>query len=181
MARLQTRYQEEIVPAMMEEFGLKNALAVPRLGKVVVHMGLGRAIEDEKRLTEAVEHMTTITGQKPKICRAKAPIAGFKLRAGQAIACMVTLRGARMFEFLDRLISVAIPRIRDFRGMPTKSFDGRGNYNFGVTEQIIFPEISSGKVEYSQGMHITITVTNGSDEQSLRLLKDLGMPFVRPQ
>jgi len=178
MARLLSRYKDEIVPALMQEFGLKNALAVPRVEKTVVHMGVGRAIEEEKRMTEATENLSTLTGQKAKVCRAKAPIAGFRLRQGQAIACMVTLRGERMYEFLDRLISVAIPRIKDFRGLSPKGFDGRGNFNFGITEQIVFPEIDAGRVEFPQGMDITIVVSRGSDEQALSLLTSLGMPFA---
>ena len=178
MARLQSKYRDEIVPILVKELGLENVHAAPRIEKVVVHMGVGRAIEDEKRLTEASENLAAITGQKAKICRAKAPIAGFRLREGLAIACMATLRGERMYEFLDRLISVAIPRIKDFRGLSPKGFDGRGNYNFGITEQIVFPEIDAGKVEFPQGMDITIVVSRGSDQQSLSLLTNLGMPFA---
>jgi len=178
MARLQSKYRDEIVPILVKELGIENVHAAPRIEKVVVHMGVGRAIEDEKRLTEASENLAAITGQKAKICRAKAPIAGFRLREGLAIACMATLRGERMYEFLDRLISVAIPRIKDFRGLSPKGFDGRGNYNFGITEQIVFPEIDAGKVEFPQGMDITIVVSRGSDQQSLSLLTNLGMPFA---
>ncbi|MBI2192818.1 MAG: 50S ribosomal protein L5 [Planctomycetes bacterium] len=179
MTRMMQRYQAEVIPAMMKEFGYKNPMAVPRIRKVVVHMGVGRAIENEKRMTEASEALGKITGQKAKICKAKAPISGFRLRKGQAIGCLVTVRGKRMYEFLDRLISVAIPRIKDFRGLSPKSFDGQGNYNFGIDEQIVFPEVPAASAEFMQGMDISISVSNSSDEESLRMLTALGMPFAR--
>jgi large subunit ribosomal protein L5 len=179
MPRLLDKYRKEVIPTMMSRFGYKNPLAVPRIEKIVVHMGVGKAIEDEKRFTEASENLAAITGQKAKVCRAKAPISGFRLRKGHTIGCMATLRGGRMYEFLDRLISVAIPRIKDFRGLSPKGFDGKGNYNFGITEQIVFPEVSVAKVEYTQGMHVTIVVARGSDEHSLAMLTAFGMPFAQ--
>jgi len=179
MARLLEKYKNEVVPKLMEQFGLKNKLAVPRLEKIVVNMGVGRAVENPKRLEEAMRALSLITGQKPKVCRAKASVSGFKVRKGAAIGCKVTLRGRRMYEFLDRLISVAIPRIRDFRGLRPDSFDGRGNYNFGISEQYVFPEIDPDDYEFTQGMDINFTITGGSDERSLALLTLLGMPFRR--
>lgn len=162
----------------MTEFGYTNRLAVPEIKKIVVHMGVGKAIEDEKRITEAATTIARITGQKAKVCRSKAPIAGFRLRQDQPIGLKVTLRGRRMYEFLDRLISVAIPRIKDFRGLSPQGFDRHGNYNFGITEQIVFPEISLADQQYTQGMDITIVVIRSTDERSLRLLRGLGMPFT---
>ncbi len=177
MTRLLEKYQQQVVPQLMEKFVYKNKLAVPKIQKIVVNMGVGRAIDNKKLIEEATKHLSIITGQKPLITKAKKAISGFKLRQGQAIGCKVTLRGKRMFEFLDRLISVVLPRIRDFRGLSPKSFDGRGNYTLGLTEQIVFPEISVDTVEFVQGMDITLRISGKSDEQSCELLKLLGMPF----
>ena len=179
MTRLKDRYREEIVPQLMERFSIKNIMAVPRIEKVSVNMGVGVATENRRRLDTAMTDLGIITGQRPAITRARGSHAGFKVREGNAIGCRVTLRGARMFEFLDRLISVAVPRIRDFRGLPTKSFDGRGNYSMGLSEQIVFPEIDIDKVEFPQGMNVTITIRNSTDEQSFELLRLFGMPFQR--
>jgi len=177
MTRLLEKYQQQVVAQLMEKFVYKNKLAVPKIQKIVVNMGVGRAIDNKKLIEEATKHLSIITGQKPLITKAKKAISGFKLRQGQAIGCKVTLRGKRMFEFLDRLISVVLPRIRDFRGLSPKSFDGRGNYTLGLTEQIVFPEISVDTVEFVQGMDITLAISGKSDEQSCELLKLLGMPF----
>lgn len=177
MTRLLEKYQQQVVPQLVEKFVYKNKLAVPKIQKIVVNMGVGRAIDNKKLIEEATKHLSIITGQKPLITKAKKAISGFKLRQGQAIGCKVTLRGKRMFEFLDRLISVVLPRIRDFRGLSPRSFDGRGNYTLGLTEQIVFPEISVDTVEFVQGMDITLAISGKSDEQSCELLKLLGMPF----
>ena len=179
MPRLQDRYREEIVPQIMERFSIQNIMAVPRIEKISVNMGVGKATENRRLLDTAMADLAVITGQRPAITRARGSHSGFKVREGNAIGCRVTLRGARMFEFLDRLISIVIPRIRDFRGLPTKSFDGRGNYSMGLSEQIVFPEINIDKVEFPQGMNITITIRNASDEQSFELLRLFGMPFKR--
>lgn len=175
--RLQERYKGEIVPALMERFGYQNNHQVPKLEKICVNMGIGEAIQNIKFLEAAQKELETIVGQRPVVRRAKKAISNFKLRAGMPIGSMVTLRGARMYEFLDRLISVAIPRIRDFRGLNPRSFDGRGNYTFGVKEQIIFPEVKYDKVEKIRGMDITMTTNARSDEEGFELLKALGMPF----
>lgn len=177
MTRLLEKYKQQIVPQLIEKFRYKNKLSVPRITKIVVNMGVGRAAENKKLIEEATKHLTVVTGQKPLVTKAKKAISGFKLRQGQAIGCKVTLRGKRMFEFLDRLISIVLPRIRDFRGLSIKSFDGRGNYTIGLTEQIVFPEINIEAVEFVQGMDITLVVTGNSNEQSQELLKLLGMPF----
>ena len=177
MPRLKEKYVKEVKAKLQEELGIKNVNDVPRMTKIVVNMGVGAATSDHKILDHAVEDMRTITGQQPMICRAKKSIASFKLREGQAIGCKVTLRGDRMWEFYDRLVSTAIPRIRDFRGMSTKSFDGRGNYTFGVTEQLIFPEIDYDKIDRTRGMDITIVTTSRNNEGALALLKALGFPF----
>jgi len=179
MPRLQDRYRTEIVPQIMERFSIPNIMAVPRIEKVSVNMGVGVATENRRRLDTAMTDLGIITGQRPAITRARGSHSGFKVREGNAIGCRVTLRGARMYEFLDRLISIAIPRIRDFRGLPTKSFDGRGNYSMGLSEQIVFPEIDIDKVEFPQGMNVTITIRNSTDEQSFELLRLFGMPFRR--
>ncbi len=175
--RLKKRYFDEIVPAMMKEFGYKNPMQVPRLEKVVLNMGVGEAAQDAKQLDGAMADLATITGQKPIVRKAKKSIAGFKIRAGMPVGVKVTLRGNRMYEFLDRLISAALPRIRDFRGLNPRSFDGRGNYTFGVSEQLIFPEIDYDKVDRIRGMDITVVVSGGSDEESRSLLKHFGFPF----
>ncbi|RME03197.1 MAG: 50S ribosomal protein L5 [Planctomycetota bacterium] len=179
MARLFEYYRETIVPKLMEEFGYRNRLAVPKLEKIVVNMGVGRALENHRRLETAVQDLALITGQRPIITKARQSISGFKLRQGNAIGCKSTLRGRRMYEFLDKLISIAIPRIRDFRGLSTRSFDGRGNYSLGVSEQIIFPEINIDKVEFVQGMDITLVTTAKTDKEAFRLLSLFGMPFKR--
>ena len=177
MVRLKNKYAEEVVPALMERFSIENRMAVPRLDKITVNMGVGQATENRKFLEDASRDLGVITGQKPKINAARRSVSGFRLREGNAIGCMVTLRGRRMYEFLDRLISIVIPRIRDFRGLSPRAFDGRGNYSMGLSEQIVFPEIDLDSVEHTQGMNVTITIKNGTDETSFELLKGLGMPF----
>ncbi|NUO07957.1 MAG: 50S ribosomal protein L5 [Candidatus Brocadia sp.] len=177
MARLLERYKQQVVQQLIEKFKYKNELSVPRLQKIVVNMGIGRAAENKKLIEEGTKHLSVIAGQKPVVTKAKKAISGFKLRKGQDIGCKVTLRGKRMYEFLDRLISIVLPRIRDFRGLSTKAFDGRGNYTVGLTEQIVFPEISVDTVEFIQGMDITLVITGNSNEQSRELLRLLGMPF----
>ena len=177
--RLRGRYEKEIVPALMKRFGYKSKMQVPRLQKIVVNMGLGEAVSNPKLADAAVTELTAITGQKPVITRAKKSIAGFKLREGNAIGVKVTLRGDRMWEFYDRLVSIAVPRIRDFRGLSPTSFDGHGNYTFGVTEQLIFPEIDYDKVDATRGMDITIVTTARTDDEGRALLTALGFPFKR--
>lgn len=177
MARLQETYKNEVKPKLREKFGLKNIMEVPRLEKIVVNMGVGEAVSDSKRLDAAVADLTQVTGQKPVITRARKSVAGFKLRAGNPVGCKVTLRGAVMFEFLDRLINLALPRIRDFRGVNPNGFDKDGNYTLGITEQGVFPEIDLDNVEYNQGMDITFVISNKSVEHSRELLRQLGMPF----
>ncbi|MDQ2856048.1 MAG: 50S ribosomal protein L5 [Acidobacteriota bacterium] len=176
-ARLKQRYQQEVGPAIAKEFGIKNPMAIPRLEKIVVNMGMGEAIANAKILDTAAEELKSITGQKPVITKAKKSIASFKLRQGMPIGVMVTLRGDRMYEFMDRLVSVALPRVRDFRGVSPKAFDGRGNYTIGVREQLIFPEIDFNKVEKLRGMNISIVTSARTDELARALLKALGMPF----
>ena len=176
-ARLKERYQREIAPALAKEFDIKNPMAVPKLEKIVINMGLGEAIANSKIVDTAATELTSIAGQKPVVTKAKKSIASFKLRAGMPIGSMVTLRGDRMYEFLDRLVSVALPRVRDFRGVSPRSFDGRGNYTLGIREQLIFPEIDFNKVEKTRGMNISIVTTARNDEQARALLKALGMPF----
>jgi len=176
-ARLKERYQKEIAPAIAKEFAIKNPMAIPRLDKVVINMGMGEAIANAKILDTAADELRAITGQKPVITKAKKSIASFKLRQGMPIGTMVTLRGDRMYEFLDRLVSVALPRVRDFRGVSPKAFDGRGNYTIGVREQLIFPEIDFNKVDKLRGMNISIVTTAQTDELARALLKALGMPF----
>jgi large subunit ribosomal protein L5 len=177
MARLKEKYRSEIAPALAKEFGINNPMAIPKVQKVIVNMGMGEAISNSKILDTAVEELRTITGQKPVVTKAKKSIASFKLRQGMSIGTMVTLRGDRMYEFLDRLISVALPRVRDFRGVSGKAFDGRGNYTLGIREQLIFPEIDFNKVDKTRGMNISIVTTAANDEQARALLKALGMPF----
>jgi len=176
-ARLKELYSKEVRKKIADEFKIKNPMALPKVEKVVINMGVGEAIQNAKLLDTASEELSTITGQKPVITRAKKSIASFKLREGQAIGTMVTLRGEKMYEFLDRLISIALPRVRDFRGVPTKSFDGRGNYTLGIRDHLIFPEVDPGKVDKSKGMNITIVTTAPNDEQARFLLRELGMPF----
>jgi large subunit ribosomal protein L5 len=177
MARLKELYEKEIVPQLMKDFNYKNVMQVPKLEKIVVNMGLGEAIQNIKILDSAVEEIALITGQKAVITKAKKSIASFKLRQGMPIGCMVTLRKARMYEFLDRLLNVALPRVRDFKGISGKACDGRGNYTLGVKEQLIFPEISYEKVDKVKGMNITIVTSAKNDEECKALLKLLGMPF----
>ena len=177
--RLKKRYQEEVVSRLQKEFGIDNVMAVPKIEKISLNMGVGEAIQNIKVLDDAVEELASLAGQRPAITRAQKSIAAFKVRQGMPIGARVTLRGARMWEFLDRLITVALPRVRDFRGVSTKSFDGRGNYTLGVRDQLIFPEIDYNKVEKAKGMNITIVTTAGNDERALFLLRELGMPFQR--
>jgi len=177
MARLKDKYKNEIAVALAKEFDIKNPMAVPRIEKVVINMGLGEASANAKILDVAADELKAITGQKPVITKAKKSIAAFKLRQGMSIGTMVTLRGDRMYEFLDRLISVALPRVRDFRGISGKAFDGRGNYTLGIREQLIFPEIDFNKVDKTRGMNISIITTAKTDDQARSLLKSLGMPF----
>lgn len=179
--RLLRRYREEVVAAMMERFGYRNPLAVPRLEKVVVNMGIGRAVAERRRIERAVEELALITGQRPIVTRARRSVAGFKLRQGDPIGCKVTLRGRRMYEFLDRLLSIALPRVRDFRGLPPTAFDGAGNYTLGLSEQSVFPEVNLDKMEFPQGMDITIVVRNSSPQESEELLRLLGVPFRRQE
>lgn len=175
--RLKEHYRKVVVPALMKEFDYKNPMQVPRLEKITINMGLGEATQNPRILDKAAEELALIAGQKPVITRARKSIAGFKLRKGMAIGCMVTLRGARMYEFLDRLINIALPRVRDFRGLSTRSFDGRGNYTIGLRDQLVFPEIDYNKVERLTGMNVCITTTAKTDAEALALLKHLGLPF----
>lgn len=179
--RLQRRYAEELVPALMDELGLSNVMEVPRLDKIVVNVGLGEALSEPKALEGALKDLSTITGQKPRVNRARKSIAGFKLREGVPIGVKVTLRGARMWEFLDRLLTIALPRIRDFRGLNPRSFDGSGNYTLGVDEQLIFPEIDYDDIDSVRGMDITVVTTAPSDDRGRALLIALGFPFARTQ
>lgn len=176
-ARLKLRYRKEIVGALMKDLNLKNPNEVPKIEKIVINMGLGEALANNKLLESAVDQMNAITGQKPVITRSRKAIANFKLREGQAIGAMVTLRGDRMYEFLDRLLSVALPRVRDFKGVSPKAFDGRGNYTLGVREQIIFPEINYDQIEKVKGLNVSIVTTAKNDEQGFALLKAFGVPF----
>jgi large subunit ribosomal protein L5 len=177
--RLRQRYLDEVCPKLKSEFGIENTMALPRLERISLNMGMGEAIQNVKILDDAVEEMAALAGQRPTITRAQKSIAAFKLRAGMPIGCRVTLRGQRMWEFLDRFIAVALPRVRDFRGLSPKSFDGRGNYTMGIRDHLIFPEIDYNKVERPKGMNITIVTTAGNDERALYLLRELGMPFAR--
>jgi len=177
MARLKERYQKEVAPAIAKEFGIENPMAIPRLDKIVLNMGMGEAIANAKVLDTAAEELKAIAGQKPVITRAKKSIASFKLRQNMPIGVMVTLRGEQMYEFFDRLVSIALPRVRDFRGVSPKAFDGRGNYTIGIREQLIFPEIDFNKVDKQRGMNISIVTTARDDDQARALLKALGMPF----
>lgn len=176
--RLKVKYKEEVVPQMMEELELTNINQVPKLEKIVVNMGVGGAAADRKLLDSAMNDLRVITGQQPCVCRAKKSIAAFHIRQGQAIGCKVTLRGDRMWEFLDRFLTMALPRVRDFRGINPKSFDGRGNYSMGVTEQLIFPEIDYDKVDRTRGMDITFVTTATNDEDAYKFLSALGFPFA---
>jgi large subunit ribosomal protein L5 len=177
MARLKERYWKQILPDLQKRLGIDNPMAVPRLSKIVINMGVGKAIEDKNRLEAALQQLTMIAGQKAVPTRARKSISTFRLREGYAIGCMVTLRGRRMFEFLDRFINVVLPRIRDFRGVNPKSFDGRGNFNLGLTEQLVFPEVDPDKVNFTQGMDIAFVTTARSDDHGRELLRAFGMPF----
>jgi large subunit ribosomal protein L5 len=177
--RLLKKYREEIVPGLQKKFNYKNVMQVPKLNKIVLNMGVGEAIENSKFLDMAMEEMMVVSGQRPAITKAKKSISNFKLRAGMPVGCFVTLRGWRMYEFLDRLINVAIPRVRDFRGLSDRSMDGRGNFNLGLKEQIVFPEINYDKIEKIRGMNITIVTTAKTDEEGFELLSAFGMPFAR--
>lgn len=176
-SRIQEKYNSEFVPKLMEQFSYKNVNEAPRLDKITLSMGIGQAIENNKRIEAATKDLGTISGQKAVVTKAKSSVAGFKLREGVPIGAKVTLRGTRMYEFLDRLINLAIPRIRDFRGFPTRSFDGSGNYSLGLAEQMVFPEINIDEVEFVQGLNITITVDRSTDEESQVLLGLFGFPF----
>jgi large subunit ribosomal protein L5 len=177
MARLQDKYTKDIAPALATKFSRDNVLSLPRVQKIVLNMGVGKAIQDKNRMEQAAEQLTLIAGQKVQITKSRVAVSGFRLREDQEIGCRVTLRGKRMYEFLDRLINVALPRIRDFRGVNPKSFDGNGNYSMGVSEQLIFPEIDPDKVNFTQGMDITIVTSTRSDDEARELLRGFGMPF----
>lgn len=176
-SRLRELYEKEVIPKLQEEFGYKNKMAVPRLEKIVINMGVGEATQNIKALDSAMHDLSLITGQWPSIRRAKKSISAFRVRKGQAIGCTVTLRGERMYEFFDRLVNIVLPRVRDFRGVSPRSFDGRGNYTLGMKDQLVFPEIDYSKVEKPRGMNITIVTTAKTNEEALALLKHLGMPF----
>ena len=178
MARLQEHYRDVVRGALIERFGYQNPMRVPKLDKIVLNMGVGEATADAKKLQSAISEMTLISGQKPAVCRARKSVANFKLREGMAIGCKVTLRGRRMYEFLDRLVNIALPRVRDFRGLPAKSFDGRGNYALGIREQIIFPEINYDDVDEIRGMDVVICTTAPNDEEARALLEQFNVPFA---
>lgn len=180
MTRLLEKYNGEIVAKLKAELGVENVHAIPKLEKIVVSMGVGEAVQDRKKLDAAMEHLTTLSGQKAVVCRAKKSVSGFRLREGMPIGCRVTLRGKRMYEFLERLITLALPRVRDFRGINPKSFDGRGNYSCGLQEQLVFPEIDPETVNQPQGMNITIVTTANDNDSGRALLKAFGMPFSNP-
>jgi large subunit ribosomal protein L5 len=175
--RLKETYRQDVVPALMKEFGYRNAMEVPRLEKVVINIGMGEALTDPKAMDSAASDIAAVTGQKPVITRAKRSIANFKIREGNAIGLMVTVRGNRMWEFIDRMVNAALPRIRDFHGVSNKAFDGRGNYSLGIREQLIFPEIEYDKIDHIRGLQITLVTTARNDEEGRRLLQLLGMPF----
>lgn len=177
MPRLLERYQKEILPALGKKLGRENRLSLPKLSKIVLNMGVGKALQDKERMKQAVDQLGLIAGQRPQTMKAKQAVSAFRLREGNEIGCRVTLRGKRMYEFLDRLINVALPRIRDFRGVNPKSFDGNGNYSMGLTEQLVFPEIDPDKVTFTQGMDITFVTSTRSDDEARELLRAFGMPF----
>ena len=179
MSRLNEKYRKDVVPILKKEFGIDNVMAVPKMEKVVLNMGVGEAITNVKIVEAAAEELTKIAGQRAVITKARKSIATFKLRAGMPIGCRVTLRGERMYDFLDRLLNIALPRVRDFRGVPTRAFDGRGNYTLGIKDHLVFPEIDPGKVDKSKGLNVTIVTTAGSDDRARVLLRELGMPFGR--
>lgn len=177
MSRLKERYQKEVVPTLLERFGYGNVMQVPKVEKVVINMGVGDAVQDSKALDAAMEDLAIISGQRPVVTRAKKSVANFKIREGMPIGCRVTLRGRRMYDFLDKLINISLPRIRDFRGVSPRSFDGRGNYTIGIREQLIFPEIDYDSISKIRGMDITIVTSAESDEEAMELLRSMGMPF----
>jgi large subunit ribosomal protein L5 len=177
MARLLDRYNKEIVGLLSQKLGRKNRLSLPRLQKIVVNMGVGKALQDKNKMEQAAEQLTQITGQRAQVTKAKIAVSGFRLREGNEIGCRVTLRGRRMYEFLDRLISIALPRIRDFRGINPKSFDGQGNFSLGLAEQMVFPEIDPDRVNFTQGMDVTFVTNTRSDDEARELLRAFGMPF----
>jgi large subunit ribosomal protein L5 len=179
MTRLQEKYQKEIIPAMIEKFGYKNIMEVPKLEKIVINMGVGEAKENQKVLESAISDLTLIAGQKPILTRAKKSVANFKIRENMPLGCKVTLRKSQMFEFADKLMSIALPRVRDFRGVSSKAFDGRGNYSLGIKEQLIFPEIEYDKIDKVRGMDIIFVTTANTDEEARELLRFLGMPFAQ--
>jgi large subunit ribosomal protein L5 len=179
MTRFKEKYEKEVVPGLTKRFGYANRMMVPKMAKIVINMGLAEGKDDVKVIDGAMQELAAITGQRPKMTRARKSIANFKLRAGQPIGCKVTLRGRMMYEFYDRFVTIAAPRIRDFRGLPTDSFDGRGNYTFGLEEQVVFPEIDYDRVEMMKGMDVTIVTSAKTDEEALELLKLMGMPFRR--
>jgi len=181
MTRMQKKYGTEVAPALQGQFKYGSSMAIPKVVKIVINMGVGDAIQDAKILDQAVEELATIAGQRPAITRARKSISNFKLREGMPIGCRVTLRGARMYEFLDRLMNVALPRVRDFRGVSPKGFDGRGNYTLGVRDQLIFPEINYNKVQKIKGMNVSIVTTAKTDEEAQQLLKGMGMPFRKKE
>lgn len=181
MARLLEQYNATIAPELATKFNLKNKMAIPRLQKIVINMGVGRATQDKALLEVAVDSLAKITGQRPQITKAKTSVASFRLREGNEIGCKVTLRGKRMYEFMDRLISISLPRIRDFRGVNPNSFDGHGNFTLGLAEQVVFPEIDADKLQHTQGMDITIVTSSDSDDQARELLRAIGMPFRQPK
>jgi large subunit ribosomal protein L5 len=176
-ARLREQYNNTILPALQEKFGRKNVLSIPKMDKIVINMGVGSAVQDKKELADANEALTLIAGQKPVITKARKSIANFRLREGQAIGCKVTLRGDQMYEFMDRLLSLVLPRVRDFRGVSAKAFDGRGNYSLGLTEYVVFPELNPDKFTRTQGMNIVFVTTADNNDEGLELLKQFGMPF----
>jgi large subunit ribosomal protein L5 len=177
MSRLSEKYKKEIAPALGKKFGRENVNSLPRLEKISVNMGVGKALQDKNRMEHAVEDLGKITGQKPQVTKSRVAVSGFRLREGNEIGCRVTLRKERMYEFFDRLISVALPRIRDFRGLNPNSFDGHGNYTFGLAEQTVFPEIDADKMTFTQGMDVTIVTTTTNDDEARELLRQFGMPF----
>jgi large subunit ribosomal protein L5 len=181
MVRLKDLYKSKVTPGLKEEFGYTNPMAIPRMEKVVISMGVGKAVQDKKFLESARKDLTLIAGQLPVVCKAKKSVSNFKVREGQGTGLKVNLRGVRMFEFMDRLINLAIPRVRDFRGLSSTSFDGRGNYSMGLTEQSVFPEIDSAKIEFQQGMNITLVTTANTDDEARKMLELFGMPFKKSE
>lgn len=179
MSRLKDKYKSEVVDVLMKKFDYANVMAVPKVTKIIINMGVGEAIRNPKAMDSAVDELTAITGQKPIITKAKKPISSFKLRKGMPIGCCVTLRRERMYEFFDRLVNIALPRVRDFKGVSGRSFDGRGNYTLGLKDQLLFPEVDYGKVEQARGMNVTIVTTARTDEEAKELLRLLGMPFSK--